>query len=154
MNDIQYSDRWLVKGAWALVLAVCLSACTIEHSGNGRLDGFWHLLRIDTIATGGAGDYSERLLFWAVQGTLLQTSDFEINSLPAFVMHFEYGNSQLRVYDVRHNDRPEGDPEVYDLSDLRPYGINATDETFQVEQLTGSTLVLRGELLRLYFRKQ
>ena len=154
MNKIHYPGGWLARGVWALVLAACLSACTIEHSENGSLDGFWHLQRIDTIATGASDDYSERLLYWAVQGTLLQTSDFEIDPLPAFVMHFEHANAQLRVYDIYHNDRPNGDPEVDNLDDLRPYGINAIEETFQIEQLTGSNLVLRSELLRLYFKKQ
>lgn len=154
MCRINSLNRWLGRGAVVFAFAALLAACTIEHSENGRLDGFWHLERIDTIATGRVGDYSNRLLYWAVQGTLLQTSDFDVSSLPLFVMHFEHGDGKLRVYDVHHNDRPNGDPEIDDLNDLRPCGINATDETFHVEQLTGSTMILRGDMLRLYFKKQ
>ena len=154
MCNMNFLNKWGGRSVVALAFVACLAACTIEHSENGNLDGFWHLERIDTLATGRMGDYSNRLLYWAVQGTLLQASDFDLNPLHLFVMHFEHGDSHLRVYDVRHNDRPHGDPEIEDLDELRPYGINATDETFQVEQLTGSTMVLRGDMLRLYFKKQ
>lgn len=44
-----------------------LASCNVETSGNGSLDGFWHLERVDTLATGGTTDYSSGYVFWGVQ---------------------------------------------------------------------------------------
>ena len=36
------------------MLVLCFqSACTLETSDNGDLDGYWHLEQVDTLATGG-----------------------------------------------------------------------------------------------------
>ena len=35
-----------------------LTACEIESHDNGKIDGFWHLEHIDTLATGGTLDVS------------------------------------------------------------------------------------------------
>ena len=47
-----------------------------------------------------------------------------------------------------------GDSLITDVSQLEVYGITGLDETFVIETLTRGKLVLRGELLRLYFRKE
>ncbi len=33
-------------------ISLVLSSCTLETSDNGDFDGFWHLERVDTLATG------------------------------------------------------------------------------------------------------
>ena len=42
----------------SMVALFSLSACEIETHDNDKLDGFWHLERVDTIATGGVCDMS------------------------------------------------------------------------------------------------
>ena len=44
----------------AIALSMLFTACGIDFEGsdNGKLDGFWHLEKVDTLATGGVTDYS------------------------------------------------------------------------------------------------
>ena len=37
-----------------LTTALTLASCELETSDNGKFDGFWHLERVDTLATGGS----------------------------------------------------------------------------------------------------
>lgn len=129
-----------------------LCSCEFETSHNGNLDGFWHLERIDTLSTGGVCDTSSDLLFWSVQMRLLNVSD-KNNVHTNVNMRFEHSNGNLRVYGAYLDDRMQGDPLLNDAALLRPYGINELDETFAVEQLTGSRMQLKGLALRLTFRK-
>ena len=48
-------------------ISLVLSSCTIETSDNGDFDGFWHLERVDTLATGNYLDLSKERVFWGVQ---------------------------------------------------------------------------------------
>lgn len=48
-----------------------LASCNVETSDNGPLDGFWHLERVDTLATGGSTDYHKGYVFWGVQKDLM-----------------------------------------------------------------------------------
>lgn len=47
-------------------ISLVLSSCTIETSDNGDFDGFWHLERVDTLATGNYLDLSRERVFWGV----------------------------------------------------------------------------------------
>ena len=47
----------------------------------------------------------------------------------------------------------EGDQPIDDVGRLKPFGINALNETFAVEKLNGNRMVLRSELLRLHFQR-
>ena len=58
-----------------MVTLFSLSACEIETHDNGKLDGFWHLEKVDTIATGGVCDMSQQKVFWSVQAMIIEVSD-------------------------------------------------------------------------------
>lgn len=45
-------------------IGLLLTSCDIETSDNGDLDGYWHLVRVDTLATGVSSDLSETRVFW------------------------------------------------------------------------------------------
>jgi hypothetical protein len=135
-----------------LLLPLALTSCEMETSDNGKLDGFWHLERVDTLATGGTCDLSEQLLFWSVQAKLLGVSDRNYRLQSAF-FRFEHANGTLRLYEPREDERMEGDPDITDTSLLAPFGINSLDETFSVERLTGSEMVLKTNALRLVFKR-
>ena len=53
------------------IVLAAIPSCTIETSDNGKLDGFWHLVEIDTLQTGGQKDLSNEKLFWGVEAKLL-----------------------------------------------------------------------------------
>lgn len=147
-----YKSKTTVCAIALAVASLFLCSCEFETSDNGNLDGFWHLERIDTLSTDGVCDTSSDLLFWSVQMRLLNVSD-KNNVHTNLNMHFEHANGTLRVYDAYLDGRMEGDPPLDDAALLRPYGINDLDETFAVEQLTGSRMQLKGSTLRLTFRK-
>ena len=144
----------ILSAAFCAVTAISMAtftACTIETSGNGDLDGFWHLTQIDTLSTGCSADKSEELLFWAVQADLLNVVDRRIGS--DYLMRFDKSGTTLRVYEPYGNDRMSGDIKVEDPLELAPLGINALDETFTIENLSSSKMTLNDGFLRLSFVK-
>ena len=128
-----------------------LTACEIESHDNGKIDGFWHLERIDTVATGGTLDVSNEKLFWSVQVKLLEVSNKTTGS--KFIFSFRQADGSLYLYDPLVSDRREGDPVVEDVKVLAPYGINSLEETFAVEAIDGKKMILRSETLRLNLKK-
>ncbi|KXB37151.1 hypothetical protein HMPREF1870_02459 [Bacteroidales bacterium KA00344] len=141
-----------------LVCSLCMAvmglvSCgdLIETSDNGRLDGLWHLTRIDTLETGRGADMAEDRKYLAVQGSILELHDADESE--KYMFRFSHADGKLALSDARRNDRRHGDPEVTDVAVLTPYGINRLSETFKVENLTGSRLVLVSSTLRLIYRK-
>lgn len=134
--------------------ALLLSSCTLETSNNWRLDGYWHLERVDTMSTGGVLDLSERRLFWAVQVHLLQVVDRD-GILDSYILRFDYTKkgSTLGVFDPHLNDKVNGDPKIEDVELLRPYGINSLAEEFEIMELKGNGMVLVSDDLRLSFMR-
>ncbi len=147
------------KILFACCAALLLASCTIETSGNGALDGFWHLEQVDTLTTGGVADLSEQLIFWGVQYKLLSLKDAKRYVNSDFYLRFEHSGDQLRVYQPYIASGHESD--LYDGGDkplenaalLAPYGINQLDETFHVDELKSGRMVLSTDQLRLHFRK-
>lgn len=132
---------------------ISLTGCTLETSGNGDLDGNWHLLSIETIATGDTADLSDDLYFWAFQGKLLQLSDYA-NGAPVYLMRFNHDGETLTLTDPYLYNREEGDMAMEDVSTMAVFGISDATEIFTIEELSGSRMVLNNGALRLRFRKQ
>lgn len=137
----------------SMVALFSLSACEIETHDNDKLDGFWHLERIDTIATGGVCDKSKDLVFWSVQSMFVEVSERSKVDNNKYIFSFSHSNGKLSLFDARLSDRRKGDPEVEDPAVLQPYGVSKLNETFEVTQLTGSKMQLKSETLLLVFRK-
>ena len=72
-----------------------LSSCTLESSGNGDLDGYWHLESIDTLATGKTGDYSNRRFFWGIEHRLISVSDIDREGRLGYYFRFEQTGDSL-----------------------------------------------------------
>ena len=66
-KEYKNSRATLLIAAIIGALLMSLTSCEIETSDNGKLDGFWHLERVDTLATGKSVDYTNKLVFWGVQ---------------------------------------------------------------------------------------
>lgn len=136
-----------------MVALFSLSACEIETHDNDKLDGFWHLERVDTIATGGVCDMSKELVYWSVQSMFVEVSERSKVNNDKYFFSFSHRDGKLSLFDARLSDRSNGDPEVEDPIILQPYGISKLNETFEVMQLTGSKMQLKSESLLLVFRK-
>ena len=153
MTSISFRMRRILPLLFAMALT---GSCSIEMSGNGDLDGFWHLERIDTLDTGGTLSLADSLRFWAVQAKLLAWVDrgnAHHGGYFGYLARFDHSAGRLRVYQPYLNDRANGDIPVEDAAELAPFGVNALDETFTVEELSGSSMTLRSDVLRLWFRK-
>ncbi|MDO4160412.1 MAG: lipocalin-like domain-containing protein [Prevotellaceae bacterium] len=134
------------------LFAMIVWSCELETSGNGDLDGMWHLVRIDTLSTSGTNDLSNSLIFWSFQNKLMETSDKTKNN-PNVLFRFDRTGTEIKFYNPYINDREDGDLLVVDPLTLSPYGINGLEETFTIESLSGSKMILSTSRLRLNFVK-
>lgn len=140
--------RLLLAAVFLLPLASC-SMFNTDDSGD--LGGYWHLTRVDTLATAGVCDMSKAPVYWSVQGKILEVRNVDTG---VFVMfRYAHEGSTLSLSDVRYNQRERDDEAISDVDVLRPYGINSLTESFTVEQLDGSRMTLKSEMLKLYFKK-
>ena len=143
-----------MKKTFFLLLA-CMSLTAscgdlLETSGNGDLDGYWQLSQVDTLASGASADMTESKVFWGVQGKFLTMLDTH-QSAYGYMFRFEHTADSLLLSDGRINNRT--DSLLTNVAPLRPMGVNSLTEHYLVEQLTGSRMVLRSNMLRLHFRK-
>ena len=146
----------LALAAVPLLTAMSLHSCGLvdfDHSKNGQLDGYWHLVSVDSLSNGTTTDLSQQRYYWAVQGTLLQLYSPDWQGGQHFVSQFTHQNSTFTVLEIRVDSRYEGDPVVEDIDRVRPFGINNVTETFQVDDLSGRSLTLSTSALRLRFKK-
>lgn len=139
-----------------------LASCNVETSDNGPLDGFWHLERVDTLATGGSTDYHKGYVFWGVQKDLMYIKDSSNGSIGAYYLRFNQTHDSIHVtkiyLDHGHEDNPNheqgGDIPVEAIdNNLRQLGINALPEHFKKEALNANHMILSTEKLRLKFKK-
>ena len=140
-------------------IIAAMTSCTIETSDNGDFDGFWHLERVDTLATGGTTDLSKKRVFWGVQYKLISVRDVDVDKQHGYYLRFTQTSDKIVTHtpykDNWHQDKGEdgGDIPIVDPALLAPYGINNLEEPFLKEQLNGSSMVLRSKTLRLYFKR-
>ena len=123
----------------------------LEHSQNGKLDGYWKLTNIDTLATSGQKNVSEQSLFMAVQGKIMMLNNRDNGA--EYVFQFNHSDGHLKIFDARLSNRGKGDPLLTDPNALSPFGFNSLEEDFTVEKLTGGKLVINDGTLRLHFIK-
>lgn len=142
--------HWLMAVV-AAVAACCCASCEFHTLDNGQLDGYWQLTDVDTLA-GGSTDMVPRRIFWSVQARLLQVTDLTYQ-LDECILRFDHSDGQFRVYSPYVVDHAGSDVAVTDGRVLHPFGIQSLDETFAVERLDDERMVLRGDVLRLRFRR-
>ena len=133
------------------LILLTFSSCELETSDNGDLDGFWHLEGIDSLATSVHQNVSEQKLFWAFQMDLLQLRGSE----QEFYLRFNHEGNCLDLFNPHLRDREKDDPVLTDkdMYLILPYGINATEERFQVLKLNSREMVLQNAILKLSFRR-
>lgn len=136
------------------IVCCMLVGCETWSSDNGELDGIWYLSRVDSLENYNFSPYREKRVFWSFQGTIMQAHSSS-DLLTKFMCKFERKNNSLRVYSPYLYDRMNGDEYLTedDIIRVADFGINNLDETFNIETLNNSTMVLRGNKLRLIFEK-
>ena len=134
------------------VLLFAFSACTLETSHNGKLDGMWQLTQLDTLATEGHTDMRETGIFWSVQNNLLKVAALYGGAEPV-LFRFQHTGAQLAISDPYIDNREVGDIKIEDASLLSFYNIDALEQTFIIEHLTSGKMTLQSERFRFHFRK-
>ena len=143
----------------AVMFAMILASCGVdfERSKNGSLDGYWHLVSIDTLATGTTGDYSKQRIFWSVEHKLLQVKDIDKGG--CFLFRFKQTADSVVLFSPyrtkgHENDGGSGGDELLtDPAPLAHFGINALEESYAKEALDSRKMILCSKTLWLKFRK-
>ncbi len=129
-----------------------LTSCEIEFSNNGKLDGFWQLIAVDTLATQHTSDLKTSGRTWAFQGRLLEMRDTK-GGYSDLYFSFEHRGDSLFLDSPYLSDRDVDDIKITDVNIVRPYGVNGLKEGFEIESLSNNKLILRSKTLRLLFKK-
>ncbi len=138
------------------ITAISLNSCGLvdfDHSENGKLDGYWHLVTVDSLTNGVSTDLGEKRYFWAIQATLLELYSPDWLGGQRFVSRISYQDNRLTIIELRNDKREEGDPVIENVDKVSPFGVNNVTETFQVEELLGRSMTLSTTELRLRFKK-
>ena len=129
-----------------------LTSCEIEFSNNGKLDGFWQLIAVDTLATQHTSDLKTSGRTWAFQGRLLEMRDTK-GGYSDLYFSFEHRGDSLFLDSPYLSDRDVDDIKITDVNIVRPYGVNGLKEGFEIENLSNNKLILRSKTLRVMLRK-
>ena len=143
------------KIIYALTLSAILVSCELETSGNKELDGFWQMCQVDTLSTGGVADTREALVYWGVQGKLLQIrfSDSGNYLGEGMMFRFNRDGSTLTLSSPVLHHLYETDEPIEDVEMLKPFGIYDLEEVFTLEVLIDNDLVVSNDVVRLHFRR-
>lgn len=131
---------------------LCLSACELETSHNGKLDGWWLLTAVDTLPTGGHANVEAQQCTWAFQGRLLELRDVP-GQRGDYLLSFAQHDDDLLLSHPYLSARDSGDIAVQTPQPLHPYGIQTLSEQFSITTIDRRRMVLTSASLRLYFRK-
>ena len=131
---------------------LCLSACELETSHNGKLDGWWLLTAVDTLQTGGHANVEAQQCTWAFQGRLLELRDVP-GQRGDYLFSFTQHGDDLLLSHPYLSARDSGDIAVQTPQPLHPYGIQILSEQFSIITIDRHHMVLTSASLRLYFRR-
>ena len=132
-------------------ILVC-AACELHTSENGDLDGYWQLRSVDTLSSGNSCDMRDSMIFWSFEVNLMHMRDNKIDYEKVF-MRFDLLRDTMMLYKPIIDMRDSSDIILTDFTILHHYGIHDVPETFKVETLNSSTMILKNKVLRLNFRK-
>lgn len=135
------------------VIATFLVSCSLETDNAGDVKGMWHLTAIENIEDGSVTDMSNRRIFWSFEVKLLELDDKD-HQYPSILYRFSLQNDNLSLTEPYYFDREgeNGDRVLEDVKDLQPYGISELNETFRIEAISGSKMILVSNAKRLRFK--
>ena len=136
------------------LLALLLSSCSLETDNDAdRMEGMWHLVKIESTTGVTSEDLSEQVIFWSFQAKLLQMED-KTGNHNSYLYRFRIDNDKLTLTSPYQFDRENGDrPLSAYESTLALYGIKSLTPVFRIEELDRRKMVLNDGSVRLYFDK-
>lgn len=138
-----------------LLLMACFVSCETDTiDGDGKIEGFWHLESIETLATDSTTDsitdMSKRYFFWSFQRNLLELSD-KTEETRILLCRFNVGGGRLTITEVFLPSYGSDVPTT-DVSLLKPYGIDKLNATFTYS-IDGDNMTLTDERVRLRLKR-
>lgn len=142
----------------SLIAVFVISSCSFETdtvSGDGDMEGMWHLERITKTSRDSAGsetvvDLSKKRIFWSFQHKLLQLEDYDKpDTLILCRFNISGGKLSLSEFYLDHNN---SDSLTTNLSLLVPYGVNSVNPTYDYT-INGSNLTLRADSTTMSFKR-
>ena len=136
------------------LLALLFVSCSLETDNDaGKMEGMWHLVKIESITTVASEDLSEQVIFWSFQAKLLQMDD-KTGMHNSYLYRFRIDDNQLTLTSPYQYDRENGDhPLTAYESTLGLYGIKSLTPVFRIEKLDRRKMILNDDSVRLYFDK-
>ena len=136
------------------LLALLFVSCSLETDNDaGKMEGMWHLVKIESTTTVASEDLSEQVIFWSFQAKLLQMDD-KTGMHNSYLYRFRIGDNQLTLTSPYQYDRENGDrPLTAYESTLGLYGIKSLTPVFRIEKLDRRKMILNDDSVRLYFDK-
>lgn len=134
------------------IVGLTVTACTLETSDNGSLDGFWQLTQVDSLHNGMMVDMRSSSIFWAVQAKMLEVRNARTN-VNSVIFRFQHIGNWLILSEPVVNDREIGDSILTDVELLRPYGLTGLSDTLRIWQLDGEQMLLDSKIVRMHFRR-
>ena len=149
----------------AICMLAMLAGCRFEVVSNGDFDGNWHLMSTEDRTTGEITDNSQQRIFWGVAVRLINIHDSDqqgdVGKL-GYYLRFRKSDSMLVVTEAYknnwHEDRENGGDKPLltpeEQEPLKHFGIYFIPQSFRIEYLSGSTLIISTDTHRMTFAKQ
>lgn len=130
-----------------IVLLTTFTACTLETSDNGDLDGMWQLYQLETLEDGNITDMRSSGIYWSVQKDLMELTAKKGGASNVLCRFNNTGNT------LTLSDFYIGTTKVDDVSKLSFYYIEELEQVFNIELLKSWEMIIYTENYKLYFRK-
>ena len=143
-----------IYGLLMLLTIIATSSCE-SYLINGDLDGFWQVSSIENKTTGDI-TYCNGDTYYSFQRELVLVS-FVSPEVPTgqmkenYIAYFSYNNDSIAMTDFRIYHDPDGAQAP--LAKLEKFGLYETYNTFFVEKLSNSSLILNSGSARIILKK-
>lgn len=135
-----------------------MSSCSFETdtvSGDGDMEGMWHLERItqthsDSLNHESVVDLSKQRIFWSFQHKLLQLEDYDKTD-SVVLCRFNISGGKLSLSEF-YLDYDNSDSITTNVTYLEHYGINSLNPVYDYT-INGSRLTLRADSTTISFKR-
>lgn len=134
----------------AMFMAVAVAGCEFKEPIDNDIEGFWKLERFETNADGRM--YECRRIYYSITRYVVEVSEKQgPNGYGTFIGRFGYkdGRTKVVMKDFKHRANTSDNGVSATVNELKPFGINSLETTFDVVVADGDNLVLRSDYATL-----
>lgn len=140
----------IIRVLIAVVMAVAVAGCEFKEPIDSDIEGFWKLERFETNADGRM--YECRRIYYSITRYVVEVSEKQgPNGYGTFIGRFGYkdGRTKVVMKDFKHRANTSDNGVSATVNELKPFGINSLETTFDVVVADGDNLVLRSDYATL-----